>query len=171
MTIDNGPNKATNPDDSIRRKHLTNLLSELGNPDALSPFGDGTPLVDYYLACAKDPDSVVSQLPYSQETGIPEGNVDDLKYGDVKKVMIVGTDFLTLERERLAITVGFRVIALMGDPPVVDGKTNGIFAHNDDWISYLKKRLTQFYFRLSHIVVPDFAGHGPSKILIQTIKA
>lgn len=81
---------------------------------------------------------MVSKLPYNEETGVPEGGVNDMRYGDVEKVKIVGGDFLTPERKYLAITVGFRAIALMREPLVIDGETNGTFVHNTEWISYWK---------------------------------
>lgn len=125
--IDNRPNIVINPDDPIRRQHLNNLLHELGNPDAV--WVDGTtPVVDYYMASAQDPNSMINSLPY----GDVAENINDMKYGDVMKAQIVGRDFLTTEREHLAITVGFRVIALLREPDV----QSGMFTNLDSWIDY-----------------------------------
>lgn len=133
MTLDNGPNVAANPDDAIRRAHLTHLLAELGDQNAVSIDGK-TPVVDYYLASAQDPDSMVNSIPYDEATGMPAGGINDMKYGDVMKAQVVGNDFLTPERQGLAITVGLRVVALLRAPDV----TRGLFANNPDWVAYWK---------------------------------
>ena len=118
--------------DALRRDGLQTLLEEMGNPEAT--FIDGsTPIVDYYMNSVKDPSSMVNSFPYSQETGIPEGGVNEMKYGDVMKVQILGKDFLKPEHERLAITVGFYAAALLRDP-----NPQNYLEHLDSWIARWK---------------------------------
>lgn len=127
------PNLVPDPDDAtIRREHLTTLLHELGDPNAL--WVDGTPMVDHYLESIQNAASILHTIPYSEETGIPPGGAQEMKYGDVIKAGTVGKNFLKPENKQLAITVGFRVLALLREPDL----HGGAFKHLDGWIALWK---------------------------------
>lgn len=61
--MENGPNLQPNAD-AVRHEHLSAILQELRNPEAIGP--DGATLVDYYLDAVKDPADVVNRLPYNE---------------------------------------------------------------------------------------------------------
>ena len=117
----------------FRQEGLQKILVSLGDPDRLGP-DRVTPVVEYYLAEASNPDSQINRLPYNEETGVPSGGVMDMRHGDVLAVELVGKDFLREELGGLAITVGFRALAIMRDPDAA-----GMTSNLDEWIAYWKE--------------------------------